>query len=181
VLILSAHHCNWEWLLLRCSLAFEAPLTAPYKMTSHPQVDSALCALRARFGGTMIPSKQLLQHLLEKRGRVPLLAMLADQSPALVNPEQTWMEFFGRPTAFHTGPGWIGAKFRYKVVLAVMQRENRGHYSVRFLELASATQHVEPEQILQAYVCALETHVRAHPGQYFWAYNRWKREKPLYG
>ena len=181
VLILSAHHCNWEWLLLRCSLSFEAPLTAPYKVTSHSSVDSALSAVRERFGGTMIPSKQLLQYLLEKRGRVPLLAMLADQSPAAVNPEQTWEQFFGRPTAFHTGPGWIGAKFGYTVVLAAMQREKRGYFSVRFVELASATQHKEPAQILKAYVGALETHVRAHPEQYFWAYNRWKREKPLYG
>jgi KDO2-lipid IV(A) lauroyltransferase len=181
VLILSAHHCNWEWLLLRCSLSFEAPLTAPFKRTSHPRVDSALCALRERFGGTMIPSKQLLQHLLEKRGRVPLLAMLADQSPAVVNPEQSWVQFFGRPTAFHTGPGWIGAKFGYTVVLAAMQREKRGQFSVRFVELASATQRMQPEQILDAYVRALENHVRAHPEQYFWAYNRWKRERPLYG
>ena len=107
--------------------------------------------------------------------------MLADQSPAAVNLDQSWLEFCGQPTAFHTGPGWIGAKFGYTVVLAAMQRESRGHYSVHFTELASVTPRSEPEQVLAAYVRALERHVRAYPEQYFWAYNRWKREKPLYG
>ena len=39
----------------------------------------------------------------------------------------------------------------------------------------------EPDQILTAYTQALERHVRQYPELYFWAYNRWKREKPLYG
>ena len=52
---------------------------------------------------------------------------------------------------------------------------------VEFIELASAGARTEPEQILAAYCRALEQHVRRYPGQYFWAYNRWKREKPLYG
>ena len=181
MLILSAHHCNWEWLLLRCSLSFEAPLIAPYKITSHSQLDRALCALRERFGGTMIPSKELVQHLLEKRGRVPLLAMLADQSPAAVNPEQTWLQFFGRPTAFHTGPGWIGAKFGYTVVLAAMQREKSWaiQRALHRTRVGYATQGARADS--EAYVRALETPRPCHPEQYFWAYNRWKREKPLYG
>lgn len=39
----------------------------------------------------------------------------------------------------------------------------------------------EPDEILTAYTRALEQHVRQYPELYFWAYNRWKREKPLYG
>jgi KDO2-lipid IV(A) lauroyltransferase len=61
-----------------------------------------------------------------------------------------------------------------------MRRERRGHYTVRFIELAAASQRAEPEQILAAYSETLEAHVRRYPDQYFWAYNRWKREKPLY-
>jgi lauroyl/myristoyl acyltransferase len=62
-----------------------------------------------------------------------------------------------------------------------MQRESRGHYVVRFVELLPGVTRPSPEQVLEAYVRALEAHVRAQPEQYFWAYNRWKREKPLYG
>jgi Kdo2-lipid IVA lauroyltransferase/acyltransferase len=181
VLILSAHHCNWEWLLLRCSVSFDAPLTAAYKRMRNPQTDQAVRALREQFGGTMIPAKQLVQHLLRQRGQVRLLAMLADQSPPVINEQQSWLEFFGQQTAFYNGPGWIGAKMGYTAVLATMQREGRGYYSVRFVELAPPGKRLDSDQILRTYVHELESHVRAYPGQYFWAYNRWKREKPLYG
>ena len=34
VMLIAAHHCNWEWLLLRCSTAFDEPLVAAYKPAS---------------------------------------------------------------------------------------------------------------------------------------------------
>jgi len=180
-LILSSHHANWEWLLARCSNEFSEPLTAAYKPTRRESVDGVLRRMRERFGCTMVKAQNLVPHLLEQRGKVRLLAMLADQSPSAKSEQQTWLEFFGQPTSFFRGPGWIGAKLGYSVYLAAMHRERRGHYVVRFIELSRASTRTEPDQILVAYTRALESHVRQYPEQYFWAYNRWKREKPLYG
>jgi Kdo2-lipid IVA lauroyltransferase/acyltransferase len=181
VLILSSHHANWEWLLARCSSAFDEPLTAAYKPTRREYVDRVLRGWRERFGCRMVKAKDLVPHLLEQRGKVRLLAMLADQSPPARTEQQAWIEFFGQPTSFYRGPGWIGAKMGYTVYLAAMHRERRGHYVVEFIELAPAGARSGPEQILAAYCSTLEQHVRRYPEQYFWAYNRWKREKPLYG
>jgi KDO2-lipid IV(A) lauroyltransferase len=181
VLILSAHHANWEWLLLRCSTGFEQPLTAAYKRVSTEWADRLALRLRQRFGCEMIRAKQIVPHLLERRGQVRLLAMLADQSPSAANEQQVWMDFFGQATSFHAGPGWIAAKFGFTPVFAAVTRERRGRYCVRFTELPVSGPRVEPEQVLRAYIDALESHVRGDPERYFWAYNRWKREKPLYG
>jgi KDO2-lipid IV(A) lauroyltransferase len=181
VLILSSHHANWEWLLARCSSAFDEPLTAAYKPTRREYVDRVLRGWRERFGCRMVKAKDLVPHLLEQRGKVRLLAMLADQSPPARTEQQAWIEFFGQPTSFYRGPGWIGAKMGYTVYLAAMHRERRGHYVVEFIELAPAGARSGPEQILAAYCSTLEQHVRRYPEEYFWAYNRWKREKPLYG
>jgi Kdo2-lipid IVA lauroyltransferase/acyltransferase len=180
VLILSSHHANWEWLLLRCSTKFGEPLTAAYKPRQHEGIDRLLRRWRERFGCRMVKAKDLVPHLLEQRGKVRLLAMLADQSPSVKSAQQTWVEFFGQPTAFFRGPGWIGAKLGYTVYLAAMRRERRGHYVVQFIELAQAGSRAEPDQILVDYATALERHVRQYPEAYLWAYNRWKREKPLY-
>jgi KDO2-lipid IV(A) lauroyltransferase len=180
-LILSSHHANWEWLLLRCSNEFNEPLTAAYKPTRRASVDGVLRRMRERFGCTMVKAGDLVPHLLEQRGKVRLLAMLADQSPSAKSEQQTWLEFFGQQTSFFRGPGWIGAKLGYSVYLAAMHRERRGHYVVRLIELSRAGTRAEPDQILSAYTQALEQHVRQYPELYFWAYNRWKREKPLYG
>jgi KDO2-lipid IV(A) lauroyltransferase len=181
VLILSSHHANWEWLLLRCSTGFEQPLTAVYKRISTAWADRWALRLRQKFGCRMVRDKEIVTHLLEQRGRVRLLAMLADQSPAAANEQQLWLEFFGQPTAFHAGPGWIATKFAFTPVFAAVSRERRGHYRVRFTELRKWTAGSEPEQVLRSYIAKLEEQVRADPEHYFWAYNRWKREKPLYG
>jgi len=181
VLILSSHHCNWEWLLLRCSSGFGVPLTAAYKPLPRPRFDTAVRQVREKFGGTMIPTRDIVQHLLQQRGQVRLLALLADQSPTKSNPQQLWLDFFGQDTSFHSGPGWIGSKMDFHVVLANMRQHSRGHYSVTFVELAAPGTRPDPSELLQRYATEIERHVREFPEQYFWAYNRWKREKPLYG
>jgi KDO2-lipid IV(A) lauroyltransferase len=181
VLILSAHHANWEWLLLRCSTAFETPLTAVYTKFRNDRLDRYVRTRRERFGSTMVRTRALVQHLLERRGDVPLLALLADQSPAAQNDAQVWMDFFEQPTAFHCGPGLIAGRFGYLPYFAAVRRVRRGHYAVRLIPLFTEGTRNEPKQVLQAYVRAVESHVREQPEQYFWAYNRWKRERPLYG
>jgi KDO2-lipid IV(A) lauroyltransferase len=180
VMLLAAHHCNWEWLLLRCSTAFGVPLVAAYKPASRERADRELSAMRSRLGATMVPAKRIVQHLLEQRGAVRLLALVADQSPAASSDQQSWRPFFGQETAFFRGPGWIGARMGYQPFYIAMRRESRGRYAVRFVPLLAAGERPDPDRILEAYVRALETQVRAHPVQYFWAYNRWKRTRRLY-
>ena len=68
----------------------------------------------------------------------------------------------------------------FQPVFIATRREGRGRYVARFELLVTPGERVDPGQILSAYVKALETHVRAHPEQYFWAYNRWKRPRRLY-
>jgi len=180
VMILAAHHCNWEWLLLRCSNAFGDPLVAAYKPASREAGDRALKSMRTRFGATLVPSKEIVQALIERRGKVRLLALLADQSPAASNEQQVWLPFFGHETAFFRGPGWIASKLGYTVVLAAMRRTRSGHYAVRFVPLTGEGKIVDPDDVLIAYVRELQSHVHEHPSEYFWAYNRWKRGKRLY-
>ena len=48
---------------------------------------------------------------------------------------------------------------------------------MRFVPLAPAGERLDQDQILRAYVSALEQQIRAYPAQYFWAYNRWKRAR----
>jgi KDO2-lipid IV(A) lauroyltransferase len=180
VLILAGHHCNWEWLLLHLSTAFDEPLVAAYKPASRERADRALIALRSRFGATMLPAKELLLHLVGQRGRVKLAAMVADQSPSARSKRQKWLSFFGQDTAFFEGPGWIAAKLGFWPVFVAMRPDGRGRYVARFEPLAAVDAQPDSEQVLRAYVSALERQIRAYPAQYFWAYNRWKRPKRVH-
>jgi KDO2-lipid IV(A) lauroyltransferase len=180
VMLLAAHHCNWEWLLLRCSTAFGAPLTAAYKPVSREPADRALVVMRSRLGATLVPAKRIVQHLIEQRGGVKLLALVADQSPPASSDQQSWRPFFGEETAFFRGPGWIGAKMGFQPVFIAMRRESRGRYVVRFVPLLASGERLDADGIISAYVRAVEAHAREYPAQYFWAYNRWKRARRLY-
>ncbi len=180
VMLLAAHHCNWEWLLLECSRRLGAPLVAPYKPISVEAADRWARDMRSRFGATMVPSSGIVAHLIAQRGQVRLLAMLADQSPSAKSEQQTWLPFFGRDTSFFQGPGWIGAKLGFEPVFIAMRPAGRGHYVARFVPLAAPGTRLGPDEILAAYVQALERQIHDHPAQYFWAYNRWKRGKRLY-
>ena len=180
VMLLAAHHCNWEWLLLRCSTAFGAPLVAAYKPASREAANRALTEVRSRFGATMVEAKQVVQHLLAQRGAVKLLALVADQSPAASSEQQAWLPFFGEETAFFRGPGWIGAKMGFQPFFVAMRRESRGHYVVRLVPLLAAGERADPDRIIESYVRVVEAQARSHPAQYFWAYNRWKRARRLY-
>ena len=179
VMLIAAHHCNWEWLLLRCSTAFGEPLVAAYKPARSPRADVEMQALRSRFGATMIPANDLVQHLIAQRGEVRLLAMLADQSPARSD-QPCWLPFFGLETAFYCGPGWISARMNFEPFFIEVRPDGRGRYVARLVPLLATGERPDRDRILQAYVNALEQHVRAYPAQYFWAYNRWKRPKSLY-
>lgn len=180
VMLLAAHHCNWEWLVQRCSIAFGTPLVAAYKPASRAHADRTLGFLRSRFGAEMVPSGRLVKALLERRGRVNLLAMVADQSPPAGSEQQAWLPFFGQPTAFFPGPGRIAARLGYQAFFVAMRRDGRGRYTARLVPLLVPVERPEPDLVLGAYVAAMEAHVRAHPAQYLWAYNRWKRPRRLY-
>jgi KDO2-lipid IV(A) lauroyltransferase len=181
VLLLAGHHCNWEWLLLEVSRRFGVPLTAPYKPLSLESADRWARATRSRFGATMIPAREVGPYLVARRRQVQLLAMLADQSPARSNEGQVWLPFFGQDTAFFQGPGWIGARLRFEPVFIAMRPDGRGRYVARFVPLGAPGERMDADQILRAYVHALEQSVREHPAQYFWAYNRWKAPRPAGG
>ena len=133
---LAAHHCNWEWLLLRCSSAFGTPLVAAYKPPAASGRPLA-ADMRSRFGATMVPAQgdRAVPDRAARR-QVKLLAMVADQSPAAANEQQVWLPFFGQETAFFQGPGWIGAKMGFQPVFIAMRPEGRGRYVVRFVPLA---------------------------------------------
>ncbi len=180
MLLLAAHHCNWEWLVLRCSTAFGVPLVAAFKPAGSERANRELTELRSRFGAVMVAAKQVVNHLIAQRGAVKLLALVADQSPAAKSEQQQWVNFFGTETGFFAGPGWISARMGYQPIFIEMRRESRGHYVARFVPLLAAGERADPQRSLEAYVRAVESAVRKQPARYFWAYNRWKRTRGVY-
>ena len=181
VLLVAGHLCNWEWLHLEISRRFGEPVVAPYKPISRRGADRWVLAMRSRFGATMVSMKEFGPYLVARRRKVRLIAMLADQSPSAKSENQVWLPFFGQDTSFFQGPGWIGARLRFEPMFIAMRPDGRGRYVARFVPLGAPGERMDAEQILRAYVRALEQSIREHPASYFWAYNRWKKPRPADG
>jgi KDO2-lipid IV(A) lauroyltransferase len=180
VMLVAAHHCNWEWLLLALSLALGHPLNAIYKPLHAAGADRAFHWLRTRFGGRLTPAKLVVAEIIRRRDEVRAVALLADQVPTTA-PTKFWTRFLNQDTAFFLGAEEIARAAGYPVYMLEMRRVGRGRYAVDFVPLAEAGDGLEtPREVTRRYAQRLEAHVRAYPADWLWGHNRWKLKKPLY-
>jgi KDO2-lipid IV(A) lauroyltransferase len=177
VLLLGAHQSNWDWGMyaVACSLGF--PFDAAYKPLKSASAHRAMVALRSRWGVNLVPAKQLLADLLQRRHEVRVIAMLADQAPR-TSEHQHWLTFLGRDTAFYLGPEQMARATRYAAVYVSMRRLKRGHYEARCHLLAEAHERLAPGEFTARYAALVERDVLAHPEEWTWGHRRWKQQRP---
>jgi len=176
VLLVASHQGNWEWVLQALALQLGYPLDVGYKPIKSPWVEAAFDAVRRRFGAHLVPAKDLLPNLLQRRHIVRGIAILADQSPT-TSDHKHWMQFLGRDTAFYTGPEQIARATRYAAVFVAMRRIARGHYEIEFSELADAGEQLPPGEFTNRYAKLVEREVLAAPTDWTWGHRRWKLKR----
>ena len=76
VLIMAAHQCNWEWLLLGFSTQLGVPVDAVYKPLVNPWAEREMFALRSRLGARPVDAQQ------SRAGRRPSLQVKVRGCPA---------------------------------------------------------------------------------------------------
>ena len=180
VLIMAAHQCNWEWMLLAFSTQLGVQVDAAYKPLRGGWGQRAMLALRSRFGARMIPAQQLLGDLIQQRHAQRAIAMLADQEPVSSERKQ-WVQFLNRDTAFFLGAEEIARTMRYPAVFARLRRVGRGRYECDFVPVVSAGEKLEPGEFTARYAALVEAQIRQAPADWPWSHKRWKLKKPLYG
>jgi KDO2-lipid IV(A) lauroyltransferase len=153
-------------------VAEAGPLTALYRPAGNATLRRMMQTGRQRKNVTLAAAnlggvRQLLAAL--KRGEA--IGILPDQVPA--RGEGEWVEFFGRPAYTMTLAGKLAARADVAAFLVLGLRLARGEgYDVRVLPLVPARAGESPTRRINR---ALEEAIRAWPGQYLWAYNRYKR------
>jgi Kdo2-lipid IVA lauroyltransferase/acyltransferase len=175
VLLVAAHQCNWEWMLLALSLELGYPLDAAYKPLVNPWAEREMKLLRSRFGSRLVPAKQLLADIIRQHGVVRAVAMVADQEPT-TSEHKYWTRFLNRDTAFYMGPEEIARVTRFPVFFIAMRRTARGYYEI-------ACQPLEPVaggSLTERYARLVEEQIRAAPADWPWSHKRWKLKKSVY-
>jgi KDO2-lipid IV(A) lauroyltransferase len=180
VLVVAAHQCNWEWLLLAMSIELGSPVDAAYKPLVNAWAEREMYAIRTRFGARLVPAQGLLADLIRRRDVVRVIAIVADQEP-VGSEQKRWLRFLNRDSAFFVGPEEIARKFRYASLFVGMRRTGRGRYEVEFKPIAAAGEVTEPGELTARYARLVEAQIRGAPADWPWSHKRWKLRKPLYG
>jgi Kdo2-lipid IVA lauroyltransferase/acyltransferase len=178
VILLTAHVCNWEWLLPGGGAHFGIPIDAVYKPIRVASLDAYMRDARSRFGGKPIPIKEFAYELLKRAGQPHAYGMVADQTP-LKGMDKHWTRFLNQDTAFFVGAVKIARFLDAAVVYVAMRRLSRGRYAVRLQVLAEPPyDERESDWIIEAYARKLEQEIRASPPDWLWVHNKWKYAKP---
>ena len=180
VLIMAAHQCNWEWLLLGFSTQLGMPVDAVYKPLVNPWAEREMFALRSRLGARPVQAQQLLADILQNRNVPRAIAIVADQEP-VSSERKHWLKFLNRDSAFFLGAEEIARTVRYAAVFAQIRRVARGHYEVRFVPLVAAGEQLPAGEFTARYARMVEEQIRAAPADWPWSHKRWRLKKPLYG
>jgi KDO2-lipid IV(A) lauroyltransferase len=184
VILLTAHVCNWEWLLPGGGAHFGIPIDAVYKPIRLDSLDTYMREARSRFGGQPIPIKSFAFELLRRAGQPRAYGLVADQTP-LKSMDKHWTCFLHQDTAFFVGAEKIARFLDAPVVYVAMRRLKRGHYAVHLHVLAEPPyDYAEDEAahsgawIVEAYARKLEAEIRIRPPDWLWVHNKWKYPKP---
>lgn len=180
VLLMGAHQCNWEWMLLALSVDLGYPLDAAYKPLVDPWADREMLILRTRFGARLVPAPELLGDVLRRNKILRAIAMVGDQEP-VTSDKKHWVRFLNRDSAFFVGGEEIVRKFKYGAMFIRMKRVARGRYEMDFEPICEAGEALAPGEFTERYARLVEAQIHSAPADWPWNHKRWKLRKPLYG
>ena len=179
VLLVAAHQCNWEWMLLALSLELGYPVDAAYKPLVNSWAEREMKKLRTRFGSRLVPAKEMLADIIRRRDVVRAVAMVADQEPT-TSERKYWTHFLGRDTAFYMGPEEIARATRLPVFFIAMRRLARGYYEMQFEPLSEPGEAAPSGALTERYARLVEAQIHAAPPDWPWSHKRWKLKKSVY-
>jgi KDO2-lipid IV(A) lauroyltransferase len=180
VLLVAAHQCNWEWMLLGLSQQLGYRIDAAYKPLVNPWAEREMLAIRTRFGSRLVPAKGLLGDIIQHRKDVRAVCMVADQEPT-TSEHKHWTRFLNRETAFYMGAEEIARVTRYPAFFVGMRRVQPGFYQIDLEPLTRDGEKLATGELTERYARRVEEQIRAAPPDWPWSHKRWRLKKGLYG
>ena len=179
--VMVGHQFNWEFANLLYSLNLRIPFVGIYMPISNKILDRIFYNFRERYGTILISAPDFRNKMHKVFDQQFVLGLAADQNPG--NPTNAhWLNFFGRPTPFLTGPAKGAVKNNVAVVFIGMRKPKRGRFRYEATLLTEQAGNQEPVELTKAYRDALEKTISEEPSNYLWSHRRFKWEwKPEYG
>ena len=179
--ILGGHQFNWEYGSLLYALHIKIPISAIYMPISNKVVNKIFYDIRTRYGSVFISAADFKNKVDDITKEQYILALAADQNPG--DPRFAyWINFFGKPVPFVTGPEKGAIKNNAAVIYVRFKKIKRGYYHFEPFLLAENSAGRKEGELTCLYRDALEKSIRNNPENYLWSHRRFKFEwKEEYG
>lgn len=179
--IMAGHQFNWEYANLLYALNLKIPFVGIYMPVSNKILDKIFFNFRKQFGTILISATEFNKGSHPAFSKQYSLALAADQNPG--DPSNAyWMNYFGKPAPFLTGPAKGAVKNNIAVVVVGFNKIKRGYYSFTTTLITENGSLFTPKQLTVLYKNEMERIIRKDPSNYLWSHRRWRHEwKPEYG
>ena len=179
--LMGGHQFNWEYVNLLCALKMTTPFAGVYMPISNKVLDKIFINLRKKYGTVLISATDFKNGVHPVFDKQYLFGLVADQNPG--DPSNAyWINFFGKPTPFVTGPEKGAIKNNPVILFVAFKKIKRGYYHFEPSLLCEQCHDVCVGELTMKYRDKLEETIRLDPANYLWSHRRFKFDwKPEYG
>ncbi|MDP5101069.1 MAG: lysophospholipid acyltransferase family protein [Nonlabens sp.] len=173
IIVMFGHQASYEWtMVLQERLA--SMVYAVYKPLKNKQFDNLIRSIRKKFGSEMVAMNGAAKLLKTDLGkRTPLIAMVADQSPAGYR-AQSFTKFFNKSSAVFRGSEKMAADYALPVFYLKVSKVKRGYYHAEFIKICDDGSQVPEWYVTDTFFSLLEAQIKEQPEYYLWSHKRWK-------
>ena len=169
------HTFNWEWGQLVLSRLTSYKIMVVYMPITSAVMEKLFYKLRTRSGNVFLPATNMREAICPYLQTQYALGLVADQNPGNLKAAY-WLNFFGKPTAFVSGPEKGARATGMPVVFARIEKPRRGYYHATMKLAAADTSQLAEGDLTREYVRYLEGVISQNPDMWLWSHRRWKHK-----
>ncbi len=175
VILLTGHFGNWELSSIVAALHGHPIVALARAQNTLPRLYALLVSFRQSKGCRIVHKGSAMRQLFEALDRGQLIGIVGDQASR----RGMFVEFFGRPALFATGPFALAYR-KHALLLPAFIHRVRGPHHRLVIEPPIAVPSDQPEDAavsagIEQFAAALSRHIREDPAQWLWMHKRWKR------
>lgn len=173
--LMAGHQFNWEYANLLYAINLKIPFVGIYMPVKNKAFDKIFFDMRSRYGTILISATDFKNKMHDVFKKQYMLALAADQNPGAAL-SGYWLNFFGKPTPFVTGPEKGAIRNNAAVVYVGFKKIKRGHYHFETTLLTEQSANTKVGELTCMYRDVLEKTIKEDPANYLWSHRRFKFE-----
>ena len=171
--LMAGHQFNWEYANLLYAINLKIPFVGIYIPITNKVFARIFTNLRCRYGTILIRASDFKNKMHDVFKKQYMLGLAADQNPS--NPTNGyWLNFFGHPTPFVSGPEKGAIAKNAAVIFVAFKKIKRGYYQFNASLLCEAGASTTEGELTRLYRDILEKTIKEDPANYLWSHRRFR-------